>query len=426
MKNRTMLIALSIVVAILVLGALYTVFSVNNRSLAETALKPNPEEIQNNFTSNEVWGKHYPRHWESYQKGLQTDTETKWGGNTKESKLESYPYLKKLYAGLGYSEEFWEPRGHPYALDDITSVPGSRKKTGGACLTCKSPEVPGLIAQYGDKFYSTPFNEMAKHVNNPIGCGNCHDPKTNELVITQPPLIKAWERQGKDITKASRQEMRSLVCAQCHVTYYFAEGTKETTFPWDEGLKADETYEYYLKKDYVEWVHPITEAGLNKARHPDYELFVGSTHHAAGVSCADCHMPYVKEGDSKITSHWWVSPLITVQESCTQCHTQGADYLTKRVHNIQDQHDELMDVAAKSVEGAMHTIEQAVKTPGVDQDLLTKAQQTYRKAFWHFDWISTANSVGFHNPQEGMKVLGLSIQYANEANQYAKDAMAKK
>lgn len=113
MKNKTLIIALSVVVALLVLGVLYTVFSVNNRSLAETALKPNPEEIQQNYTSNEVWGKYYPRHWESYQKGLQTDTETKWGGNTKESKLESYPYLKKLYDGLGYAEEFWEPRGHP-------------------------------------------------------------------------------------------------------------------------------------------------------------------------------------------------------------------------------------------------------------------------------------------------------------------------
>lgn len=425
MKNKTMLIALSVVVAILVLGVLYTVFTVNNRDLHEISLKPNPEEIQQNPNDNELWGKYYPRHWESYQKGLQSDTHTKWGGNTKESKLDIFPYLKTLYAGLGYSKEFWEPRGHPYALDDITSVPGERRKTGGACLTCKSPQVPGLIEQFGDKFYNSPFDEMAKNVDKPIGCANCHDPKTNELKVVQPALINAWKRQGKDITKANKQELRSLVCAQCHVTYYFKDVSKETTFPWDEGLKADETYQYYQKLNYSEWEHPIVKTGLVKARHPDYEFFLGSTHHSAGVSCADCHMPYVKEGDSKITSHWWVSPLITIKESCTQCHTQGEDYLRERVYNIQDQHDELMDIGAEAMITATDTIAQALKTPGVDQELLKQSQDRYREAFWHFDYISTANSMGFHNPQEGAKIIGQSIQYANEATRYARESILK-
>ncbi len=425
MKNKGLLIALSAVVAVLVLGAMYTVFSINNRDISEAAKKVNPEEIQKNYTANEVWGKYYPRHWESYQKGLQSDTETKYGGNTRESKLETFPYLRTLYAGLGYSEEFWEPRGHPYALDDITSVPASRKKTGGACLTCKSPEVPDLIKKFGDAFYSAPFNEMAKNVKHPIGCSDCHDPKTNELRITRPALIKAYERMGKDITKASQQEMRSLVCAQCHVTYYFLPDSKETTFPWDNGVKVDETYQYYQDKNYSEWTHPIVQTGLVKARHPDYELFVGSTHHSAGVACADCHMPYIKEGDSKISSHWWVSPLITAEKSCTPCHTQSTDYLKKRVYAIQDHHNEFLDIASKAVENAVNAIDQALKTPDADQELIKKAQAKYREAFWYFDWISTANSMGFHNPQEAEKVLGISVQYANEAIQTAQEAVAK-
>jgi len=426
MNNKKALIVLGIILGLLVFGGVYTAFSINNKNLKATAQKPNPQEIQENYTSNEVWGKFYPTHWESYRKGLQSDTKTKYGGNVRESKLEISPYLKTLYAGLGYSEEFWEPRGHPYAVDDIKSVPGSRKKTGGACLTCKSPQVPDLIEEFGDDFYSAPFDEMVKHVTDPIGCSDCHDPETNELRITRPALIKAWERQGKDIKQATQQEMRSLVCAQCHVTYYFLAETKETTFPWDEGLKADEVFQYFEKKDYTEWKHPITQADLVKARHPDYELFVGSTHHSAGVSCADCHMPYVTVGDTKATSHWWVSPLITIEESCTQCHPQGEEYLRNRVYKIQDQHNELMDVAAQTMVTAVESIESALKAPGADQELLKKSQEAYRKAFWHFDWVSTANSVGFHNPQEAAKFLGFSIQYANEAIQAAREAIITK
>lgn len=426
MKNKGIIIALSVVVAIVVLGAVYTAFTINNRDISEVSKNPNPQEIQKNPTVNEVWGKYYPDHWQSYLKGKQSDKKTKYGGNTRESKLEHFPYLRTLYAGLGYSEEFWEPRGHPYALEDINSVPGSRKKTGGACLTCKSPEVPALIEKFGDDFYRKPFNEMAKNVKHPIGCADCHDPKTNDLRISRPALIKAFERQGKDITKASKQELRSLVCAQCHVTYYFKEGTKETTFPWDEGLKADQTYQYYEKRNLTEWVQPLVQTGLPKARHPDYELFVGSTHQSAGVACADCHMPYTIQGDSKISSHWWVSPLLNIEASCTKCHTQGADYLTKRVYQIQDEFKIILDMASETNLKAVRTIEAALKTPGADQASIKRAQDHYRKAFWYFDWVSTANSMGFHNSLEATRILGESIQYANEAIQAADQAMLKK
>ena len=56
---------------------------------------------------------------------------------------------------------------------------------------------------------------------NPIGCGDCHDNETMALKISRPAFVEAFERQGKDMKDFSRQEMRSLVCAQCHVEYYF-------------------------------------------------------------------------------------------------------------------------------------------------------------------------------------------------------------
>ena len=55
------------------------------------------------------------------------------------------------------------------------------------------------------------------------------------LRISRPALREAFQRQGKDIEQVSHQEMRSLVCAQCHVEYYFKGKGNYLTFPWDKG-----------------------------------------------------------------------------------------------------------------------------------------------------------------------------------------------
>jgi nitrite reductase (cytochrome c-552) len=39
--------------------------------------------------------------------------------------------------------------------------------------------------------------------------------------------------------------MRSLVCAQCHVEYYFKGEGKLVTYPWDKGLKVEQIEAYY-------------------------------------------------------------------------------------------------------------------------------------------------------------------------------------
>jgi formate-dependent nitrite reductase cytochrome c552 subunit len=39
---------------------------------------------------------------------------------------------------------------------------------------------------------------------------------------------------------SSRQQMRSYVCGQCHVTYYFQPPNKRLTFPWNKGLKVED------------------------------------------------------------------------------------------------------------------------------------------------------------------------------------------
>ncbi len=130
--------------------------------------------------------------------------------------------------------------------------------------------------------------------------------------------------------------MRSLVCANCHVTYFFTGDNKVLTVPWANGMRVEDIIKYEDNVKFADWTYPGTGTPIMKARHPDYELFTaGSTHFNAGVACADCHMPYVRDGAMKYSSHDIKSPLLDPQVACGQCHTDVDDVLA-RVKTIQD------------------------------------------------------------------------------------------
>lgn len=396
---------------ILIVGtAAGTLFFANNQKLQS--------EVQGEIAAGEedpaVWGKYYPAHYQSYLEN--------YDNMEKPSHFESKPYMEIVYTGLGYAAEFNEPRGHVYTLEDIRAVDPSRYKTGAACNTCKSSQIPALIRQYGEEYYLKSFQEINSQLDHPIACLDCHDPKTMELQITRPALIEAFERQGKDITQSTRQEMRSLVCAQCHVTYYFEPETKKLTFPWDEGIKADQVLSYFDQKDFSEWIYPEAGSPLVKARHAEYEVFMDSTHESAGLACADCHMPYMKMGNTKISSHYWTSPLNNIEESCGVCHREGSDWLQTRVDTIQTQTKNIQDIAGNTVVEAITAIKQAQENPQVDKDLLAQAQEMHRKGQWYLDYVMVTNGYGFHNPTESMENLSKAIDYAHKAVQLAKDA----
>ena len=82
-----------------------------------------------------------------------------------------------------------------------------------------------------------------------------------DLRITRPALVNALNARGIDVTKATRQEMRTYVCAQCHVEYYFAGDNKLLTFPWEQGLNIDDIDAYYDAYGFKDW-----DARRNQAR----------------------------------------------------------------------------------------------------------------------------------------------------------------
>jgi nitrite reductase (cytochrome c-552) len=404
------LITLSVLV-ILVLTASGIVFFMHNNQVQEEVAV---NSIASNEVRSQVWGNIYPRHWDSYMKN--------YDNKEQPSHFTSKPYMEIIYAGTGFAVAFNEPRGHTYTLEDIQAIDPARKKAGAACNTCKSTQIPGLIQQYGDAYYQMSFDEINKQLTEPIGCLDCHDPQTLELRLTRPALIEALQRQGKDLNKISHQEMRSLVCAQCHVTYYFEPESKKLVFPWDKGVKAEEILAYFDEKNFDEWTHPIAGSQLVKARHAEYESFLDSTHESTGLACADCHMPYVKIGNTKISSHDWRSPMDNVEASCTVCHRNGVDWLEQRVAKIQTQCKGTQDLAGQAVVQTIKELAVAKDTAGVDQEKLKQAQLLHRKAQWYLDYVMVTNGYGFHNPGETLNNLSKAIDYAHQATALAREA----
>jgi nitrite reductase (cytochrome c-552) len=213
--------------------------------------------------------------------------------------------------------------------------------------------------------------------------------------------------------------MRSFVCGQCHVEYYC--GPKTTLFfPWGKGLKVQQIeayYDAYKFSDghrFYDWSHGETGAELLKAQHPEFEMWSQGTHARAGVACADCHMPYVREGAMKVSDHHVRSPLLMINRSCQVCHPVAEDELKGRVLTIQSTTHELLDRSSRSLVDMLDAIK-AARQAGATPMQLAPVLELQRKAQWRLDFIASENSMGFHAAQEAARVLAESIDYSRQA-----------
>ncbi|MFH1120130.1 MAG: ammonia-forming cytochrome c nitrite reductase [Bacteroidota bacterium] len=364
---------------------------------------------------NEVWGQNYPREYETYLSTLDTGFKSPHGGSAVIDYLEKYPELVVMWAGYAFSREYNQGRGHYYAIKDVRESLRTDVPQPATCWTCKSPDVPRLMEQIGvPEFYKGKWSEMGHEVVNNIGCQDCHDPKTMNLRISRPALAEAYQRRGKDIKKATLQEMRSLVCAQCHVEYYFKGEGKYLTFPWDKGFSADEMEAYYDEIEHVDWVHKLSRAPMLKAQHPDFELYMTGVHADRGVACADCHMPYKREGGMKFTDHKIQSPLANISGSCQVCHRESEAKLMANVVERQGKVEELRRLAEKNL-ARVHIEAKTAWDNGATEAEMKPVLQLIRHAQWRWDWVAAANGLGFHSPVEALRVLGTSIQKVQES-----------
>lgn len=373
-------------------------------------------EIGEDEIDPSVWGLNFPMHYDRFSMTSINYGETPYGGAEPYSKLERYPAMIRLWAGYAFSKDHNEERGHFYAqVDQANTERVKIVSQPGACINCHAGETPQLIESMGwEQFNATPYNDLVDQLHTGSTCADCHDPNTMALRLTRPGLINALEQQGIDWTKASRQEMRSYVCSQCHVEYYFAGDNKVLTFPWAKGMNIDDIGEYYDEIGLRDWVHAETGAPMIKIQHPETELYSTGLHASSDVACADCHMPYIRSGGIKISDHWLRSPLTNVSAACQTCHNLPEEQLEARITTIQDRTAELLRSSEEALLEAIDTIVAAKEAGATDEDL-AEAYQFHRASQMRWDFISSENSTGFHSPQEAARVLANSIDLAHRA-----------
>ncbi len=398
-------------------------------------------DLDDSVTDPAVWGQNFPQQYDTYLRTVD-QVRTRHGGSeavpraptdadprsiVTQSKLEADPRLLVIWSGYAFATDFREERGHAHMLADQTFTGRHAVPQPGACLNCHASAYAayrelgnGDILAGFHALNKMTYPEARQRVEHPVACIDCHDARTMSLRITRPAFmigiaaLKASEGvEGYDVNaQATRQELRSYVCAQCHVEYYFAGDGKTLTYPWSKGERADQILAYYDEIGFKDWTHATTGAPALKAQHPEFEMWSQGTHARAGVSCADCHMPYKRVGAQKISSHQVRSPMLDINAACQTCHKAPEDELRARVETIQERHLALRDLALDAVVALIGAIEAAQTTGGVEPARLDAARNAQRRAQFLLDFAEAENSAGFHAPQEAARVLGTSIDHA--------------
>jgi nitrite reductase (cytochrome c-552) len=409
-------------------------------------------EIPDGTIDPAQWGKVYPVEYELWKKtGEPTPagkSKYKKGsdeGQERPDKLDEYPFLALLYNGWAFGSEYKEPRGHLHMLQDQLDVDPGRYKAGGSCLTCKSPYAPILQQKMGKDYYTKSYKDVLamipkEHQTLGVACIDCHNNRDMSLRISHGfTLGKGLEKLGVDETKLTNQDKRTLVCAQCHVTYSISKDANmkstDLSFPWDESKWGGITIEKIIKKlrdnqPNGEWTQSVTGFKLAFIRHPEFELFSNnSVHWQAGVACSDCHMPYTRVGVRKVSDHRIMSPLKNGLKACRQCHTESPEWLRDQIFAIQDRTMSQFIRSGYATAGVAKLFEMANRAQAdgkqIDKDLYAQARDHYEEAFYRVIFIGAENSTGFHNSSEALRVLGDANNHAGKAEGLLRQALTK-
>ena len=433
----------AIAAALVAVGALALLMNIFERK--QEAKNPffKVVELTDDTTDPAVWGQNFPLQYDDYKRTVDQQR-TRYGGSdalprtptaddpratVAQSKIEEDPRLKKMWAGYAFAADFREERGHAYMLSDQTFTDRQKVvKQPGACLNCHASMYTaykkagdGDLQKGFEKICAMPYADAAKLVDHPVACIDCHDSQTMALRVTRPAFMEGMRNlkasQGVkdyDVNRdATRQEMRSFVCGQCHVEYYFKGAEKKLTFPWHNGQKVEQILAYYDAVGFKDWTHKDTGAPALKAQHPEFELWSQGIHARSGVACADCHMPYKREGAHKISSHHVRSPLLDINRSCQTCHKWSEAELKDRVETIQTRFHNLRNVAIDALMDLIDDLK-AAKAAGATDEQLKDGREFQRKAQFFFDFVEAENSTGFHAPDEAARILGESIDFSRK------------
>ena len=374
-------------------------------------------------SENSKFASDFPREYETWKQTADTTFKSEFNSSQAVDVLAQRPNMVILWAGYSFSWDYATPRGHQHAVEDVrrtlrTGAPGvteEKEPQPGTCWTCKGPDVPRVMKEQGvANFYKAPWSKWGDQIMNSVGCSDCHDSKTMDLKPARPALYEAWQRVGKDVNKATHQEMRSLVCAQCHTEYYFKGDGQYLTFPQDSGMTVEAMEKYYDAMNYKDYTHALSRAPILKAQHPGYEIHQMGIHGQRGVSCADCHMPYMSKGGVKYTDHHIMSPLANIERTCQTCHRQSAETLRQNVYERQRKCNEIRNRVENELATA-HIEAKFAWDKGATEAEMKPVLDLLRKSQWRWDFAVASHGAAFHAPQEITRILSHSLDFANQA-----------
>lgn len=399
-------------------------------------------ELTDEIEDPAVWGRNFPLQYDSYRRTVDM-TRTRYGGSeatshspTKtdprwqisQSKLEEDQRLVRMWSGYPFSVDFREERGHAYMLDDQRYTRRVTEfKQPGTCLNCHASTFvamrklgDGNLTAGFEKLNAMTYKDATKLASHPVSCIDCHNPRTMQLRITRPAFLEGIRalKASQGVANydpnqmASVQEMRSFVCGQCHVEYYFQGPAKRLTYPWSKGLKVEEIYDYYTEAKHHDFVHKATGATVLKAQHPEFEMWNQGIHARSGVACADCHMPYQRTGAMKVSDHHVQSPMLNINRACQGCHHFPEEEMRARVELIQSRFLRARNVAMDALMALIDDLEKAQAAPGASPAKLNPAREFQRRAQFYLDLVEAENSAGFHAPQESLRILTESVDFS--------------
>jgi len=468
-RSRALLVLVIVLVAAGTAGVTALLTNIFERKAEQRTPYVRVVEVGEDDTDPAKWGKNWPAQYDGYRRTA-LPTQTRFGGHAGSEalppeKLERDPWLKRMFLGYAFAIDYRDRRGHAHMLEDQEHTKRLSKPQSGSCLHCHASVMPiyralgnGDVFKGLDASSKLTYQEMDKRLHDgghahPVGCVDCHDPTSMSLRISRPAFIRGiqafaasaapapafssialWRAGKRDVpydpnVDASRNEKRSFVCGQCHVEYYCS-GKMPLTVPWGRGLSADAieaTWDGTRFPDgsaFYDYEHQETGAHVLKAQHPEFELWSQGIHARSGVSCADCHMPYMREGATKISDHWVRSPLLNVNRACQTCHRVDEHELLARVDVIQERNHELLGRGGAAIVDLIEAIVKA-KGAGLPAADLETALALQRRAQWRLDFIAAENSMGFHAPQEAARVLGEAIDFARQGQVAAVKAGAR-
>ena len=387
---------------------------------------------------NEKFKADYPREYETWAMTEDTTFKSKYNSSQEVDVLEQRPEMVVLWAGYAFSRHYNTPRGHRHCMEDLRKIlrtgnpgiDGDKDMQPATCWTCKGPDVPRMMRELSGtnsvfdpgNYYAKTWSDLGPEIHNTVGCADCHDSRTMDLRPARPALYEAWARVGKDVRKASHQEMRSLVCAQCHTEYYFIKPDDPQNpgkanylmFPQDKGMTCEDAEEYYDSIGFYDYKHALSGAPILKAQHPGYEIALQGIHAQRGVSCADCHMPYKQEGGVKFSDHQVQSPLAKIDRTCQTCHRQDAEVLRQNVYERQEKCTEVRNRAEAELARA-HFETKFLIDKGATEAELKPIQALLRKSQWRWDYAIASHGATFHAPQEVTRLLSHAVDYAQQA-----------